>query len=875
MKGRLRQLLAGVLIFTMLLSSTAVFAEDEAADMPDVRINGELSVNTAEKTILYVAKDGKDSNAGTIDKPFATIEKARDTIRALKKSGELAPGGAVVYIRGGEYVITKGINFNAEDSGTEEAPIIYRNYPDEVVDFVGAASIPWDAFKPVTDEKVLERIVDKAARKNIYAADLFELGFTELPVQTWPGPYSYWSTINDYWEKMGIKKPQGVAPELIINGKAMTVARYPNDSQMEITEVVEDGGVELMKQGKAEDAELIVIGVNDNRVANWTNAKDALMTGTFRYSWGSLTTQLGSVDPKTNRLTAKYLIVHQPVVNQLFHVYNLIEEIDMPGEYYVDRDEGMLYVYPPDMEVEDVKYTMLDDTMFLIQDASYITLKGINMKYMRYRALQMNDCNNCSVIGSEVTYTGYQSFWASGYNNKFLDCWFHDVEGGAEFYAGDRATLTHGNNVMENCTFYACDRLTKNYMPAITLTACGNIARYNSISKAEHNVVSISGNEHLFEFNEVSEACQNTDDAGALYTLRNLTHRGNVIRYNYFHDIGGASRGDNGVHAIFFDDWWSAADVVGNIFADVTGAGCMAAGSHNVFSNNMFINCAESLRLTRSYNYGNPDSDKVFFDGIANAPYIYSDLWLERYPEIANVVDENGKLDMNNNIVATNNVLINSPDVATSDEVAATATVENNVTFKKDPGFYDMLNKNYLLKDDAEVFEKIPDFKPIPFTRIGTYSERAINRVDNAYVFSANSPYVMKNGERVKSDKTETIIENGVMYIPLRSGAEAIGATVDFVEETNKVTVATGAKTMEFTSGAADTITVNGNEYKLENGIINRNYTNYISVNDLVNAFDKYLTQYNGISVIADEVLFNLEADEGILRYIEEQLTMY
>ena len=56
MRKGLRQLLACVLAGAMLLSSVAVFAED----MPEVRINGELSVNTAEKTILYVATDGSD-----------------------------------------------------------------------------------------------------------------------------------------------------------------------------------------------------------------------------------------------------------------------------------------------------------------------------------------------------------------------------------------------------------------------------------------------------------------------------------------------------------------------------------------------------------------------------------------------------------------------------------------------------------------------------------------------------------------------------------------------------------------------------------------------------------------------------------------------
>ena len=75
-----------------------------------------LSVRAAEQepagpqpSLLYVATDGNDAWSGTLpepngqktDGPFATLERARDEIRKLKKQGRLPLGGAVVEIRGG------------------------------------------------------------------------------------------------------------------------------------------------------------------------------------------------------------------------------------------------------------------------------------------------------------------------------------------------------------------------------------------------------------------------------------------------------------------------------------------------------------------------------------------------------------------------------------------------------------------------------------------------------------------------------------------------------------------------------------------------------------------------------------------------------
>ena len=84
---------------------------------------------TAEcSTFYYVSTTGSDENPGTEEAPFATLQKARDTIRQLET---LPAGGVTVYLRGGEYYQEETIIFTPEDSGEAGKPIVYTSYPGE------------------------------------------------------------------------------------------------------------------------------------------------------------------------------------------------------------------------------------------------------------------------------------------------------------------------------------------------------------------------------------------------------------------------------------------------------------------------------------------------------------------------------------------------------------------------------------------------------------------------------------------------------------------------------------------------------------------------------------------------------------------------
>ncbi|MCL5098924.1 MAG: hypothetical protein M1608_15590, partial [Candidatus Omnitrophica bacterium] len=93
---------------------------------------------------LYVAPDGKDTNPGTRNAPFATLERARDAARNIRKSQEGAEG-ITVWLRGGVYRLDRTLELTGEDSGATQAPTVWRSVEGEQVRIVGGVSIPPNA----------------------------------------------------------------------------------------------------------------------------------------------------------------------------------------------------------------------------------------------------------------------------------------------------------------------------------------------------------------------------------------------------------------------------------------------------------------------------------------------------------------------------------------------------------------------------------------------------------------------------------------------------------------------------------------------------------------------------------------------------------
>lgn len=751
------------------------------------------------RTYIYVSADGNDSGTGEIGAPFKTLEKARDYLR---EHPELKNNGVTVYLRGGEYSILKTIEFSEEDSGTEENPVIYKAYPGEEVNFVGGLSINSDDFKKLDDEDMIKRAASSEAASHIIEYNIFDLGKKEIPEPNLPGAYSYWQVM----QLVHGKQAGEGAPEVFINKKAMTIARYPNGEEMNYVKQVVNPGETVSRYYETSadyippeerTKEPFTIIPKSGNVAKWATADQAIVYGRWNVDWADQAMPVKSVDVEKGTLTTLYPSMYTVKTDRPFYIYNLFEEIDVPGEYFIDRFTGKLYLYPPEGAIKyNVYVSFLAGSMIDVKNASNIKFNNINMMYMKNGAINVNNCKNIIIDGGEYAFTA--TVKAININTSY-DCgvknaYFHDTDGGVIIDGGDFETLTPGNNFVENCVFTRFARITKGYNYAITLNGVGNRASYNEISEAEHCGFGFSGNDHIIEYNEMYNCCSTADDMGVLYSGRDTTCRGTVIRYNYFHDIKSSSPTALGVHGVYLDDGFSGGIVVGNVFENIAGYGLHLTGRDAYVKNNIFINIGNATVLM-DYRDATADGSlgTQFWDRLNSKPW-QNEIWSEKYPEIAEGIEHFNSTDFNQKNIIDSNLLVNSPGIKTHASLPKDwGEFTNNYSTESDPGFYDMKNRNYTLKENSIAFDKISGFVALPFTRMGTYSDRAKNRVKDALVLAIDSPRALKNGEITLIDENVVpVIVNNLTYMPIRFLCEGMGGQVEWSDEEKRAQVMLG-----------------------------------------------------------------------------------
>ncbi|HPS01993.1 MAG TPA: hypothetical protein PLA90_10650, partial [Candidatus Sumerlaeota bacterium] len=159
---------------------------------------------------FHVAPDGQDTNPGTEAQPFATLEKARDTIRRNKnKEGETV----TVKIRAGEYSLEKSLIFSPEDSGTTGSPVVYQGPSSGEVRLTGAVPLPVSQFKNLTSDSPFWNNLDASVREKIVVCNLREAGVSDYGAMN-PIPF-------------GAQEPAPL--ELFFNDASMPLARWPNE----------------------------------------------------------------------------------------------------------------------------------------------------------------------------------------------------------------------------------------------------------------------------------------------------------------------------------------------------------------------------------------------------------------------------------------------------------------------------------------------------------------------------------------------------------------------------------------------------------------------------------------------------------------------
>lgn len=692
---------------------------------------------------FYVSTKGSDDNDGSFSAPFRTIKKASEAVEKLVSSGTKKGKKITVAVMAGEYA-ESDILFDEKGSGSEGAPVTYTAYGDGAVIVNGGMTLESEDFENVSGE-VIERL-NKDVVSNIKMLNLSKYNLTV-------DDYGKLKSVGGFTTEQYYDGAAEVAAcELFFNNSRMELAKYPNEGSLKEGEILDKGDCyEPNPPGPTDETWLerrnqrggtfVMDDETYNRVKSWKTTEDVWVFGYFFWDWADMSTPIAKIDDSTKSLTTKYCSQYGFKEGGIYHFYNVLEELDAPGEYYIDRVNNILYFYPPEeLKESDVMLSVTDKNIFTFgEKAQYINIDGITVQGTRGNAVGMFG-KNCSLTNCHIKNAAGVGVEMKGMNNTVQSCEINAIgKDGIILESGDSETFTYGNNVVDNNSIHDFGELQKTYISGVSINGIGNTVSNNEIYNAPHMGIYYSGNENIIEYNKIHDVVLQSSDAGAIYTGYSFSTYGNIIRYNCIFNIGSGEFTPSG---IYFDDNSSGQTAYGNVLINIPGyAFLIGGGRDNKVTDNLIINAQKGIDYDdRAYdgyhNDGWYSKNVKESDGrlwvLMNEAKALNEKWNHKYEGIDRMhqdysrEDDEGFAVNPSSSTVTGNVIIKKDgkigDIA--DSVYRYSNVSGNFTYKlknADEFFADMKNGNFTFAENSQLLKDNPKLKEISFEKIGRY----------------------------------------------------------------------------------------------------------------------------------------------------------
>jgi hypothetical protein len=364
--------------------------------------------DSTDAATVYVAAEGNDANQGTKARPLATLQKARAVVRELKKT---AKGPIDVLLLPGTYYLGESLVFGPEDSGTKETPITYRAAKEGRVILSGGARLnaSWHPYKD-----------------GIFVCHLPEAKGGKLRFS-----------------------------ELFVNGRRQIRARYPNGDSRQPQPA---GYIRTQGADKWPHKELYYDPTTFTK-KEWAHPEDAVLFCFQRISFDGVPFWNGQWHVRGldrtrhalllgtgghQQLLFHYMQAYNPGIypKMPFYVENVFEELDAPGEWYLDCRAGNLYYMPA--EGIDLKTAVVEPALLqrVIQfrgtkanPVHHITLRGL---WIAHGASTYFEPYSPAGMGDYTIHRGGAVF-IEGAEDILVDCCSLEGNSGNGFYVNCHA----------------------------------------------------------------------------------------------------------------------------------------------------------------------------------------------------------------------------------------------------------------------------------------------------------------------------------------------------------------------------------------------------------------------------------------------------
>lgn len=680
-------------------------------------------VNGYSQSTIYVSPKGSNLGSGTLKSPVQSIQQAIDKSRQHQ-------GAVVIELMGGNYPVNKTIEVNRSD-------ITIRAYKGQQVSVSGDVVIPVSKASKIKDKQTLSRL-DKSVARKIYEIDFAKLG-----------------TTIEGMHAVGFGRPSKEGwSELVVNGDPLKMSRWPNEAMEPIGKVLVSGNDKDKEVGN-----LPVFKFKTDRVKRWAKADQVWLSGYFGYGYADDMIPVQKINYADSTFHMADFTNYQFNTGRPFlqwFAVNLLEEIDVPGEYAIDAKAQKIY-FMPKGSIKEMRLLTLKAPIFAIENCKNVLISDVTIENARGIGVYIENAHNAVVdncvirnLGSagvsmgkgnepsdnkklhnmanggaqlsrEIGAMGGALYMNpvmnrhagthNGVSNSYI---YNTGAGGVILSGGDRMTLERGDSFVENCQIHDFNRIEKSYRPAVWIDGVGNRISGCDIYNAPSMAVIFHGNEHTIEYCKITNVCTEIDDQGAIYYGRDPSERGNVIRYNYFKELSPR----HSVMATYHDDLACDGEVYGNIYYKAGYLPVMiGGGKDNHYYNNIFIGSPYAIHLDKRGN--NWAKNMTLKGGIAdqrlNMVNYTQPPYATAYPELVNYWKEGAELPLRN--VFNGNLFFNIKNLINGE--TSLAEFYNNWDTPNDPGFVDATDPLKGFKENAEVYKKIKDFPKLPFDKIG------------------------------------------------------------------------------------------------------------------------------------------------------------
>lgn len=527
-----------------------------------------LAAGCTQAVSFYVSPQGKDSNIGTVEQPFATLEKARNTTREMN-----AGIPKKIVLLEGEYFLDQTLEFDSRDNN-------------------------------LTIEAM------SAGKAILYGGR----------------PIENWTKENDRFYSAALPDVKGGDWDfrtLVVNGRLCPRARLPQEGAYTHTSKFDVRWMSTSAGGwerKPTLEELTTLHYDPKDIPPDIDINNAEIT--VYHLWDESLVGVKSIDPDTGTIIFSNPSGH-PVggfgVNK-YVLWNVREGMTRPGQWHLDRTHGKIVYWPlPDETMDTIRaIAPRVETIIKIRGSKAKPAEGITIKNISFSvtntplksggfgaglfsgAVEVAYARRCQLVNLEVFNVGGQGINGSCSEGIVQNCRVHNT-GACGIKFGGFASQVLNNHIHHNGIIYPSGIALWCFGEATIHEATPEsnpedvidenvfaLVADNEIHDTSYTAIAGYGRNLVIKNNRIYRAMQVLNDGGGIY----ITFCTNIkVLGNFVSDISynpGEKR-----HAYYIDEQAKECLIEGNLSLRCPSVFLGHMYNGNILRNNVFITAGD------------------------------------------------------------------------------------------------------------------------------------------------------------------------------------------------------------------------------------------------------------------------------------------